>query len=516
MKRLSLLVTLLGSTIYVTSAQTATYNSDVSCILYEHCTTCHHDGGVAPFSLMDYSSTSANAFGLQSAVNSGIMPPWPPNSDYNQLAHERVLSQEEIDILNDWVNNGAPEGPGIAPQAPVYSNAEMITNPDLVLTMPLFTINSQNNDDYRCFVIPTGLTQDVYITEIEIVPGNNEAVHHVLLFQDATATPANLDAQDPEPGYTSFGGTGSSASEAIGGWVPGQSSKIYPNGMGVKVPVGADVIMQVHYPMSANGQQDQTKVNIKYSTTPVRELVISSPLHHYGLNEGTLALPPDQLSTFTTQYALPMYDITVLDVSPHMHLLGKSIKAWATTPGGQIIPFIDIPEWDFNWQGFYDFKNPIKLPAGSILHSTATYDNTASNPANPNSPPQWVYVGESTTEEMMLVFFSFTLYFPGDENIVIDGSTGHDSHACQSLVSTTELAPSDIQIFPNPVSDRIYFNLSGSTIRNISLTNALSQTVISLNPNKRSIDVSNLSEGVYFLRIDDENGTLNKKVIINH
>ena len=501
---------------FCAKAQTPTYNERISCILFEHCTSCHHEGGIAPFSLMDYSEASSAAFGMQGSINAGSMPPWPPNNEYSELAHPRLLAQDEIDAINEWVNNGVPEGAGMPPQPPVYSGNETITDPDLVLTMPQFTINSLNNDDYRCFVIPTGLLQDVYITEIEIVPGNGEAVHHVILYQDITLTPVTLDAQDPGPGYTSFGGTGSSASTSIGGWVPGQGTKVYPNGMGVKLPAGANVIMQVHYPMTANGQQDQTKVNIKYTTTPVRELLITSPLHHGALNEGILALPPNQETTFTTQYALPLYDITILDVSPHMHLLGKTIKAWATTPLGQTIPLIDIPQWDFEWQGFYDFKNPIRLPAGSVLHSTATYDNTASNPSNPNSPPQWVFVGEATTEEMMLIFFSFTVYFPGDENIVVDPSTGHASHACQELTGITDNENTGFHLFPNPSSDRLMLNLGVEECESIVLRNTLGQQVCSIAPSARAIDVSNLPDGIYLLSITADGQTSTRKVVVKH
>ena len=501
---------------FSTQAQTSTYNNQVSCILNEHCTSCHHDGGIAPFSLMNYSEASSAAFGLQAAVNVGSMPPWPPSSTYSELAHPRLLSQDEINAINDWVNNGAPEGGGTPPQPPVYNGSEEMTDPDLVLTMPQFTINSANNDDYRCFVIPTGLTQNVYITEIEIVPGNNEAVHHVILYQDATLTPLTLDAQDPGPGYTSFGGTGSSASSSIGGWVPGQGKKTYPNGMGVKIPVGANIIMQIHYPMTANGQTDQTKVNIKYTTSPVRELFITSPLHHGALNEGLLALPPNQESTFTTQYALPLYDITILDVSPHMHLLGKSIRAWATTPTNQTIPLIDIPEWDFDWQGFYDFKNPIKLPAGSVLHSTATYDNTNTNTSNPNNPPQWVFAGESTTEEMMLVFFSFTVYFPGDENIVVDPSNGHESHACEEWTGTSENELIEFDLFPNPASEHLLLNMDIHDCEAIELRNSLGQIVTNLEPRERQIDVSNLANGIYLLSIITKGGSSTRKVIVRH
>ena len=495
-------------------AQTPTYNEDVSCILYEHCTTCHHTGGIAPFSLMDYDDASAAAFGILGAVNAGTMPPWPPNPSYNQLAHERTLTQEEIDLITDWVNGGATEGAGTPPQPPVYLNEESITSPDLVVTMPSYTINTNGNDVYRCFVIPTSLNQDVYLTELEVVPGNFEAVHHVLLFQDETNVPAQLDAQDPGVGYTSFGGTGSSESTLIGGWVPGQGHKIYPNGMGVRLPAGTNIVMQVHYPATSNGQTDQTKVNLKYTTSIAREVYIDAPLHHFDLNEGALSIPPNQVRTFTCDYEVPnIVDVTLLDVSPHMHLLGKSISSWAVTPTNQTIPLIEIEDWDFHWQGFYDFRNPVRIPAGSTLFSSATYDNTSANPNNPNDPPQHVSAGEATTEEMMLVFFSYVIYQSGDENIVIDNST-HESHGCEAQVVDIQQTDSpEIKVYPNPASD--FIQISGVTdMRSLTVTNALGKEVLRINQPKQLVDVSSLPNGVYIVTARTETESFSKTISI--
>lgn len=493
-----------------------TYNQQVSCILYEHCTTCHHNGGIAPFALMDYAEASAAAYGIMGAVNAGSMPPWPPDPSYNSLAHERLLTQNEIDVITAWVNGGYPEGTGTPPQAPVYGSSEVIQNPDMVLTMPQYTVSSQNNDVYRCFVIPTSLPQDVFITEIELVPGNNEAVHHVLLFQDESNTPVQLDQNDPGPGYTSFGGTGSGSSKLIGGWVPGQSARIYPANFGVRIPAGANIIMQVHYPTTANGQTDQTKVNIKYSTNVMREVFIDPVLNHVSLNEGALIIPANQTRTFTCDYQVPnQYDVTILDVAPHMHLIGKSIRSWAVTPSNQTIPLIDIPEWDFHWQGFYEFRNPIKIPAGSTLRSTATYDNTGNNPNNPNNPPQLVTAGEATDDEMMLVYLSYTLYFPGDENIVIDPGTPHEDHFCTPLAVGVEEADTEhLTVYPNPATDMISLQLPAKEYEQIRVLNMQGKEVLSFAPTERTLDVSALADGVYLLAVSSNGGTSVRKIVV--
>jgi hypothetical protein len=506
---------------YETTAQgqNVTWNENIACIMYTRCTSCHHEGGIAPFSLMTYEDAVATAFGVLQSVNNGSMPPWPPDPNYRSFAHERVLSQEEIDAINEWVNNGTPLGFGVPPMPPVYDNPEAITSPDLVLSMPTYTVSSVGNDVYRCFVIPSGLLQDRYINEIEVVPGNREVVHHVLLYQDVSITPALLDAADPGPGYTSFGGTGSNSSVLIGAWVPGQGKKSYPGSMGVRIPVGANIVIQVHYPPTANGQQDQTKVNLKFTTGPAREVSIATPLNHSTLNEGPLIIPANTVRTFTSNYLLPPVNITALDVAPHMHLIGKSIKAWAVTPFGVTIPLIDIPEWDFHWQGMYDFRQPIRIPAGSLLYGTATYDNTSANPNNPNNPPQMVTVGEATDDEMMLIYFSFTVHFPGDENIVIDTSTTIQTHnSCDfravALSGTAELNYLDIN--PNPTGGFLNLGLPDDFRGKVIVSDSMGRLVLSEQISGRNLDLGNLSDGLYLLTLEAEGGSSTRKIIIRH
>lgn len=500
--------------------QNASWNDNVACILYTRCTSCHHDGGIAPFPLMTYDDASAAAYGMQQSVNSGSMPPWPPDESYRSFAHERVLTQEEIDIINDWVDNGMPVGAGVPPMPPVYQAGEEMVNPDLVLTMPSYTINTLGNDVYRCFVLPTGLNEDVYIREIEVVPGNNEAVHHALIYQDNTGVPQQLDANDPGPGYTSFGGTGSTQSKLIGAWTPGQGLKVYPAGMGVPVPAGANIIIQVHYPTTANGQTDQTKINIKYTTQQMRSISIAAALSYFDLNEGPLVIPANTQPTFTCDYTLPQQgNITVLDVFPHMHLLGKSIKVWATTPLGAEIPIVDIPEWDFHWQGFYDFRQPLTLPGGSTLSSSATYDNTTGNPNNPNNPPQTVTGGEATDEEMMLVYFSYLLSQPGDEDIVIDTSTvvqTHNNCDYQSAVDIEETEGSmKHSVYPNPSNGLLHFQLNGMGQATLTVFDATGRIVHSSVLHNAPTDISRLPNGVYHAEIETDMGKSVHRIVLS-
>jgi hypothetical protein len=228
-----------------------------------------------------------------------------------------------------------------------------------------------------------------------------------------------------------------------------------------------------------------------------------------------LIIPANTVSTFTADYNIPaQVNLTLLDVFPHMHLLGKSITAWAETPTNQTIPFIEIPDWDFHWQGFYDFRNPVKLPGGSVLRSTATYDNTASNPYNPNNPPTVVTGGEATNEEMMLVYFSYTLYFNGDENIVIDGSTSHPDHVCEPFsIGVDDIDTDAVSFYPNPSSGIVFINSQGKR-STIVVTDMSGRTVYSIDGFTSSINLSHLATGVYEITVRTDERSVSGKLIL--
>jgi hypothetical protein len=96
-------------------------------------------------------------------------------------------------------------------------------------------------------------------------------------------------------------------------------------------------------------------------------------------------------------------DVDVVGLFPHMHLLGRTVTTTATFPDGRTTPLLSIRDWDFAWQGYYQFTAPLRLPAGTRLDAVFTFDNSADNPANPSTPPARVRFGEQTADEMGVV-----------------------------------------------------------------------------------------------------------------
>ena len=203
----SILVFAISATLKL-NAQTPNWAENVAPILYQNCTKCHIAGGIAPFSLVGYSNAQAMASSLANSVESKRMPPWPADPKYKRYAHERILSSQEIETIKQWANNNAPSGNlSLAPADPVPQNGPQLIGANLTLKMPNYIVNT-TADEYRCFVLPTNLTQNQFATALEVVPGNRQIVHHVLVFQDTSMIPVNKDNQDPNPGYLGFGGTG--------------------------------------------------------------------------------------------------------------------------------------------------------------------------------------------------------------------------------------------------------------------------------------------------------------------
>lgn len=410
--RKSLLSFLTTCSVFFAQAQTATWSSDVARIIYKHCTPCHHPGGLAPTSFMSYQEAAMYKFNINYAVSNGIMPPWKANPNYKTYAHQRVLTTTEISAIQQWATNGAPAGNlATAPAPPTYSNSTQLGTADLSLTFPSYTVVG-NGDVYKNFVVNTGLTQTKYATALEVIPGNPEIVHHVLVFMDTTNNAINPN--NP-------GGTGSLASKLIYGYVPGGQPYFTPPGTGFRLPPNTRIIFQMHYAPGSAGLSDATTFNMKLTTAPQREISFQPALNHFtSLTNGPLNIPANTTKTFYEQANVPA-NVTLLAASPHMHLIGRNLTTFATTSTpGDTIRFVDVPAWDFHWQDNYIFPNTVKVPSGATLRARAFYDNTANNPFNPNNPPQNVSSGEGTGDEMMMVFFAYMPYQNGDENLIVD------------------------------------------------------------------------------------------------
>lgn len=539
-KTLLLLLTgiVAGFTYSGIRAQTPTWSENVACILYTNCTKCHFPGGPGPFSLLHYSTAYTSRYQIKAAVQTRYMPPWPPDENYQTYAHERLLSQQEIDVISAWVDGGAPQGDTLlAPPVPPYNaTGSQMVQVDYTGNVGNYT-NAATQDDYRCFYISTHLGVDKYIEEIEMIPGTRNMVHHALIYIETdTNAIINLDNNDPGMGWTNFGGTGLSSSKLLCTWVPGTDPLKYPSGMGVKLPANAYIVVQIHYPQGTDGDTDSNSVvNLKFASGPVRE-VSQAPLLNFiypnQINPWPLYVPANSTRTFVSSYTIPSATsqqdyYTILDILPHMHQVGKSIEVYAIKPTSDTVKLINIPDWDFKWQGQYSFRQPVILPEGTILKAVATYDNTTNNTSapNPNSP---VVAGEASTDEMLQVYFSFLYYASGDENIAVDTVTVKPYwNNCFFMANLSneeqEMMEASVNLYPNPTHDVLTFSYympsSGPFLfRIIDLSGRVIYEMKNSNLEEgnyqQNIETSHIPSGTYMASFQTNDGYYTRKFVV--
>lgn len=407
------------------STGSVTYYRDVVPILQNNCQRCHRPGEVAPFSLMTYRQAVNWSQDIKTFTQNRVMPPWKP-AEGPAFHNERKMSDADIATLAKWVDSGTPKGdPDDAPPPKTFPDGWMLGTPDLVLTLPEeFTLGPTGRDLFRCFVLPTNLPEDKYITAVEVRPNNPRVVHHALLFIDGAGQGRKLEqrareAKDPPkddhpsakkydfgPGYSVGMGVGFLPQGNLSGWAPGNLPRFLPEGTGYFLPKGADVVMQVHFHRNGRVEKERPKIGLYFAKKPVT--------HRYqgGVMAGSagfirlwFAIPAGAENHKLSGDVWATGNFELNSIMPHMHLLGKQIKVTMTPPDGKTQTLIAIKEWDYNWQETYFFKAPIKVKAGTHFHLEAVYDNSSKNPNNPFNPPRIITYGEQTTNEMCFVFF---------------------------------------------------------------------------------------------------------------
>ncbi len=409
-----------------------TYSKEVSRIIQEKCQTCHRPDDVAPFPLLTYDDAATWAPDIERVVTSRRMPPWKPVDDHAKFKGFRGLTDEQRQTMIDWVQAGAPEGdPADLPEALPNTGQWVLGQPDLELQMAESYTPPRGKDMYRCFVLPTGLTENKYISAIDVQPGRRSVVHHVILYLDSSGDAEKLDAADEGPGYTCYGGPGTSLSAGntnlsnlnlssllqiggnLGGWAPGQRPEKLPDGTAMYLEQNTRIVMQVHYYSTRASGDDQTKMGLYFSQVPVERRLIWMPIVPLD-SRGRLSMTIPAGAKDVDIHAdfsippIPLFDLTAVAVYPHMHLLGTRIKLEVERPRENAEQMIAIDNWDFNWQGPYQYNEPVKVPAGSKVRLTCTYDNSIDNPRNPAVSPRTITWGEGTEDEMCLAFVGIT------------------------------------------------------------------------------------------------------------
>jgi hypothetical protein len=396
-----------------------TYYRDVLPILQNHCQACHRPGEVGPFSLMTYKQAVNWAHDIKEYTHERKMPPWKA-VEGGPFHNERKLTDKELSTIATWVDGGTPSGdPKDAPKPKTFTDGWQLGKPDLVLTMPEeMTIGPAGKDIFRCFVLPTGLTEDKHVVAVEVRPGNKRIVHHSLNFWDLSGTARKLEQkekdrkrkpneQDHGPGYSVAMGIGftpeSGKFGGVGGWAPGQRARFLPEGYGYPLPRGSDLVLQLHYHRNGRTEKDRTSVGLYFAKKPGIK-----PYKSAVIPGRFLVIPAGAEKFRVTGSIEALQDGELHSVMHHMHMLGKKATITMTTPDGKKTTLLRIDDWDYNWQETYFLREPIPFKSGTKFAVEAYYDNSARNPNNPFNPPTWIRFGDQTDNEMCFVFLGVT------------------------------------------------------------------------------------------------------------
>jgi len=401
-----------------------TFTKDVAPILYEHCAECHRPGEVAPMALLSYQDVRPWSRAIKVKVESREMPPWHADPRYGTFRNARGLSGYEIATIAAWVDAGAPKGANEGlPSIPKFEDG-WTREPTYTIAMPVeFKIPAQGEVDYHNFYTAVPFPEDVFLEAVEMRPGNRSVVHHAgasnvelpadnhledgLLYWDENDEPVDLNtvrqtSRDALTGTTP-------GSDKLISYVPGRGYEEYGRGAAKRLSSGRMIHFHMHYQATGRPESDQTVLGLyEYQGRPTHEVVNSlgsvgaSTYIADGTELDSLTLPvipamvPDWELVGITAIQTP---ITIHGLTPHLHLRGKSMTYSVTYPDGRSETLLSVPNYDFNWQHYYDFAEPKQIPRGSTIKVRTVFDNSPRNRYNP-APQKKVYWGEQSWDEM--------------------------------------------------------------------------------------------------------------------
>jgi Copper type II ascorbate-dependent monooxygenase, C-terminal domain len=398
-----------------------TWHSDVEPIVQARCQSCHVEGGIAPFALTTYAQAQAMAPAIAAAVSSGSMPPWRAGEADVTYLRNPQLSVEQKDAIVRWAESGTAKGDPAGKQtftlAPVGGGMERV---DTTVKVPEPYTPRQLPDDYRCFPVRWPETVDKFITGFDARPDVAREVHHIAIYQvdpGSADLPFQWDAEEAGPGYTCFGGPFGDhpqqfAVNVLGAWIPGSQGFTNPRGMGIAIPPGSTLVLQMHYYV-ADGAPEPDATSVQFQLADqVDKVAAYQPFLDVGWIAGGLAIPPNASNAMFQHVAdpRPFFELlgSPLDTSKgfniegvmfHMHKLGKVGELYLEKAGGGRVKVLHIPDWNFHWQQQYMLEAPVRFEPGDKLRLRCTFDNTPGR-SSPDSSMREVRWGEGSDDEM--------------------------------------------------------------------------------------------------------------------
>jgi hypothetical protein len=402
---LPFLLTLLASA--ATPPVAPTFNKDILPIIESRCQTCHRPGEIGPMPLITYDQAKPWAKAIQEAVKTRKMPPWFADKCCGQFSTNPSLRPEEIALIDAWVTAGSPEGKKKDARPLLrWTNSWRIDGPSVVVSLPrAFDVPANSKIDYQYVILPVDLPEDRWASAVEIHPSDRSIVHHAVVYVRTKESKwlrnvPPLTMYAPAPGSMSADEIAAQAeADILAVYTPGSSAAVWPAGMGKKLPLHADLVLQLHYTSKKTDASDRTSVGINFLKEPPRQRVLTLQMQNRNI-----VIPPGATDYHASVSGVMPRDATLISLFPHMHLRGSAFEYSIVHPDGKLETLLRVKPYDFFWQMSYPLRTPRLLPKGTKLLWTGYFDNSANNPRNPD-PKAEVRWGEQSWEEMMVGFF---------------------------------------------------------------------------------------------------------------
>jgi Flp pilus assembly protein TadD len=378
-----------------------TFYKQIAPIVYSECSRCHRPGESGPFSLLSYEDVKLHARQIADVTKRRFMPPWQPEAGYGDFEDTLRLTDEQIQLIQDWVSQGAlPGSAKHVPPAPQFTSEWQLGPPDMVLKVSQpYQLAADGAEVFWNFILPVPVTSVRWVKAMEVRPGNPRVFHHANVIIDRGRTARR---HEDKPG-SGFAGMDLTVQEETFdpdshflSWKPGSKPVVEPQGMAWRADPGMDLVLNVHLRPSGKPEIINPVIGLYFTDKPQTKFPMLVQLEHDGIID---IKPGDKDFPVSDDFRVPI-DLSVLAVYPHAHYLATLMEGYATLPDGKRKWLVRIPAWDLSWQGVYRFKEPVTLPTGSVISMRYHYDNTAENAHNPSNPPKEVKAGNAATDEM--------------------------------------------------------------------------------------------------------------------
>ncbi|MEP6783793.1 MAG: tetratricopeptide repeat protein [Acidobacteriota bacterium] len=453
-------------------AQQPNFAHDIAPIVFDACVSCHRSGGPGPFPLTTFDEVRRRATQIAQVTRSRFMPPWKVEPGIGHFVGQRMLTDREIETLEQWAKNGAPQGdPKSTPAVPKLADGWLLGKPDLIVRPDAaFSLPAQQADAFRIFAIHLPVTKRTYVTGIEFHPGNSRVVHHANIRIDRTAATRKLDEADPLPGYDGLMPRSAEYPDGhFRGWTPGQIAPLVQADLARTLEPGSDLVVQLHLQPSGAVEEVLPEIGLYFTDrTPTHTPTILR------LGSQGIDIPAGESRyVIRDSYVLPV-DTQLLAIQPHAHYRAKDIRGVAQLPDGTSREVMHIKDWDFRWQHVYREQVPIALPKGTRLSMEYIYDNSAENPHNPQLPPARVFWGQRSRDEMGDLWFQLLATNENDRARLVSEVTakmsGEDIVGYETMLKAT---PNDAELHDDVALLYMELGFAANAVRHFQASAAI-------------------------------------------